>query len=336
MAIKKYDFSEILEDIKKKDLKRAYLLYGDENYLKLQYRDSLLKALDVKGDTMNFHRFAGKDMDVGEIISLCETLPFFRDYRVILVEESGFFKNKCDELADYMKNLPEYVRIIFVEAEADKRGRMYKTVRDLGRAAEFKQMEEQDLKIWAARILKREGLAITERDMELFLSRTGSDMTTIHRELEKLISYVQGRTVVTARDIETIGSAQTVNRIFEMVRAVTERNSDRALDLYQDLLSLREPPMRILFLLARQFHQILLVKEYRAYGVSRAEAAQKLGIPEFAVRNLEPLARSYSTEELIHIEEDFVESEEAVKTGRLKDSLSVELLIVRYSRTKKD
>ena len=54
---------------------------------------------------------------------------FFADYRVILVENSGFFKNKCDELADYIKTLPDYVRMVFVEEEVDKRSRMYKAVR---------------------------------------------------------------------------------------------------------------------------------------------------------------------------------------------------------------
>ena len=38
------------------------------------------------------------------MIDLCETMPFFAEIRVILVENSGFFKNKCEELADYMKS----------------------------------------------------------------------------------------------------------------------------------------------------------------------------------------------------------------------------------------
>lgn len=48
-------------------------------------------------------------------------------------------------------------------------------------------------------------------------------------------------------------------------------------------------------------------------------------------RNLLTCARAYSTEELEQAEVDFVDSEEAVKTGRLQDVLSVELLIVKYS-----
>ena len=59
-------------------------------------------------------------------------MPFFADYRVVLVENSGFFKNKCEELAEYLKNLPDYVRFVFVEEEVDKRSKMYKAVKSAG------------------------------------------------------------------------------------------------------------------------------------------------------------------------------------------------------------
>lgn len=321
----------IQEDIKKKEFKPAYLLFGEEDYLKLQYRDNLVKALNPEEDTMNFTRYSGKGIDVEEMISLCDTMPFFADCRVVLVEDSGFFKNKCDELAEYMKALPDYLRLIFVESEVDKRSRMYKAVKACGRAAEFARQDEKTLMRWAAGILGREGFRITQRDMELFLTKTGTDMSGICTELEKLMAYAQGKNVITARDIEEICTTRTVNRIFDMVRAVADRNQKRALDLYNDLLTLREPPMRILFLLARQFNQLLLVKRLAAQGVSQAEMASRLGIPAFAVKNVAACARAYTSEELERAVEDFVESEEAVKTGRLEDALSVELLIIRYS-----
>lgn len=104
--------------------------------------------------------------------------------------------------------------------------------------------------------------------MELFLTKTGTDMGNIRMELEKLITYTQGRDIVTAEDIEAVCTTQTANKIFDMVRAVTERNQKRALELYYDLLTLKEPPMRILFLLAKQFHQLFLAKKMSEEGVA--------------------------------------------------------------------
>lgn len=122
---------------------------------------------------MNFTKYEGKGIEVREMIDLCETMPFFADHRVVLVENSGFFKNKCDELADYMKTLPDYLRLVFVEEEVDKRSRMYKAVKNCGRIVEFAKQDEKTLMRWAAGILAREGRKITTRDMELFLTKTG-------------------------------------------------------------------------------------------------------------------------------------------------------------------
>lgn len=81
------------EDLKTGKFKQAYLLFGEEAYLRQQYKDKLIQALNPDGDTMNFTRYEGKGIEVREMIDLCETMPFFAEIRVILVENSGFFKN---------------------------------------------------------------------------------------------------------------------------------------------------------------------------------------------------------------------------------------------------
>ena len=247
----------ILEDIKTQNFKQAYLLYGEEAYLKHQYKNKLKNALLPEDDTMNFSRFEGKGTEIPKVIDLAETMPFFADRRVILLENTGFFKNKADALADYMGSLPDYLVLIFVEEEVDKRNRMYKAVQKQGRAVEFARQDEKTLMTWVLGMMKKEGKKITRQDMEDFLEKTGTDMGNISQELEKLLSYTMGRDVITRADIEAVCTTQITNRIFEMIRAVTEKKQRKALDLYQDLLALKEPPMRILFLLARQFNLLL-------------------------------------------------------------------------------
>ena len=117
-----------------------------------------------------------------------------------------------------------------------------------------------------------------------------------------------------------------------MVRAVTEKQQEKALQLYYDLLALKEPPMRILFLIARQFNQLLQTREMLADGLGQSELGSKLGLPPFAVKNTVNCARRYTVEELRKAVEDCMSYEEAVKTGKLEDRLSVELLIIQYSR----
>ena len=329
LVISEYQARDQLQKAEISEQKMAML------YLKQQYKHKLVQALNPEDDTMNFNHYEGRNIDVKELIDLCETMPFFADRRVILLEDTGFFKNKCDELADYMKELPDYLCLIFVENEVDKRNRMYKAVKAAGRIGEFVQQDEKTLMRWAAGLLKKEGKMITQRDMELLLTMTGVDMGNLRMELEKIISYTGDRDVVTGEDIQQVCTTQTQNKIFDMVRAVTEKNQKRALDLYYDLLTLKEPPMRILFLLAKQFRQLLLVKEYAEEGIPQPVMASRLGVPSFVVKNIAVCARSYRISELRQAVTDFVDAEEAVKTGRLQDVLSVELLIVKYSSARR-
>lgn len=318
-------------DIKMGQLKNVYLLYGTEDYLKRQYRDKLKHALVEPDDTMNFSAYEGKDINPKELIDLSETLPFFKEKRMILVENSGFFKNSCDDLAEYMGQVPESTCFVFVEEEVDKRSKLFKAASRAGSAVEFETPKEDMLIRWILGRIQREGKKITQSVMQLFLSKTGSDMENIDKELEKLICYTLDKTEISAADVEAICTEQTENKIFEMIDAISAKNQKKALDLYYDLLALKEAPMRILFLIARQFQNLLLIKSMSAKGYPAVSIAKTAGMPSFAVQKNLRQAGAFKINQLKEAIEDCGQAEEDVKTGRMADQLAVELLIVKYS-----
>lgn len=321
----------LAEDIKNGSFKTSYLLYGEEAYLRSQYRDRLKNALADPQDTMNVSCFEGKGIRPEEIIDLAETLPFFASRRVILIENSEFFKTKCDKLADYLPSMPDTACLIFVETAVDKRNRLYKAVKDKGRVVEFQTQDEGTLTKWILGILKREGKQISRSALSLFLERTGTDMEHISRELEKLLGYTHGRDAITPQDVEEICTVLTTNRIFDMIRAIAEKNQKQALELYYDLLTLKESPRGILTLLARQFQQLLLIKSLMVKGYDQASMASKTGLAPFIVRRLMGQARNFTAEQLTSALTDCAKAVEDVTSGRMNDVLSVELLIVKYS-----
>ena len=87
--------------------------------------------------------------------------------------------------------------------------------------------------------------------------------------------------------------------------------------------------MRILFLIARQFNQLLQVKELAAQGGDKGTIASKLKVPPFAAGKLLTQAKMFTKEQILSYVQLCVESEEAVKTGRMGDRMAVELLIVK-------
>ena len=318
----------INEDIKTGNFKQIYLLYGEERYLRRQYRDRLKSALCQEGDTMNVHFYEGKDMNVGEVVDLAETLPFFADRRVIFVENSGLFKSGGERMAEYLAAPNETSFFVFTESEVYKRSKLYKTVQSGGCVVEFAAQDENTLKRWIAGVLKKEGKRIAESTVNLFLQKTGTDMDNIYMELEKLICYCMERDVVEASDVEAVCTNRISNHIFDMINAIADRQLQNALKLYYDLLALKEPPMRILFLIARQCNMLLQVKEMKAKGFDNKAMGSKIGLPPFVVGKYVTQAGRFRTADLREAVKKCVDAEEAVKTGRMNDVMSVEILIM--------
>lgn len=322
---------KLSEEIKSGQLKQVYILYGEEAYLRNQYKEKLKNALLGEGDSMNFHYFEGKDVRSGEVIDLAETMPFLAERRVIMLENSGLFSHGGEELAAYLEAPSETAYFVFVEPTVDKRSKLYKAATAKGRAIEFGAQDEAVLKRWILGFLKKENKNITERDLDLFLDKTGSDMANIRGELEKLLCYCLDRDVITAQDIEKVCTKQVSNQIFDMINAVAEKKQQTAMTLYYDLLTLKEPPMRIMILIARQFNLLLQVKELRNKGLDANAIGTKVGLAGFIAKKYVAQASKFKEDDLRRALADCVESEEAVKTGRMNDVMSVELLIVKYS-----
>lgn len=318
------------QDIKERAFKPVYLLFGEEAFLKKSYKNRLREAITGQ-DEMNYNYFEGKGMDVNEIISLADTMPFFAEKRLILMEDSGFFKGgaAAEEMTEYLGRIPETACLVFVEREVDKRSRIYKAVKKYGYAAELDHQEAAQLGRWAAGILAKNGKKITGHTMEFLLSRTGDDMENIESELEKLISYTLGREVIQIEDVEAVCTPQLTNKIFDMTAAITARQTKKAVELYEDLLALKEPPMRILFLIARQFNQILQVRELMGKGMDKSSIASRLKMQPFVVGKIMQQARTFTKEQIMSYVNLCVDAEERVKTGKLQDRLAVELLIAR-------
>ncbi len=319
------------EDMKTGQFKNAYLLFGEEDYLKKQYKNRLTKSMLPEGDTLNYAYYEGKGIPVAEIIDLAETMPFFAERRLIVIENSNFFKNATPELADYVKSMPETTCFLFVENEVDKRGKLYKAVKDKGRVVELGRQDEKTLIMWLAGQMKREGKRVQESTLRYLLSKTGTDMENLEKELEKLFCYTLGREEILAEDVEAICTEQITNKIFEMVEAVANKQQKKALDYYYDLLALKEPPMRILYLLTRQFKLLLEVQSLVKNGYGKKQVAETAGIHPFVAGKYMEQCRNFTKAELRAIMEDAADLEESVKTGRLNDTMSVEIFIIKYS-----
>ncbi|MCR5279016.1 MAG: DNA polymerase III subunit delta [Lachnospiraceae bacterium] len=335
--------SAVSDSLKTKSFARAYLLYGTEGYLRRFWKNELKRALVAEGDTLNYSYYEGKDTDVSEVMAQLSTMPFMAEHRVVVVENSGWFgasgssdeepksSGKTDGLTDAVKELQEDVILIFVEEKADKRSKLFKAVGSVGIVEEFGEQSEESLARWLINQSKAAGFAMSPATAMYLLSEAGKDMTLLENEFRKLSAYCYGREAITTADIDEVCTHQINNKIFDMITAIASHKPRVALDLYNDLVLLRESPFHILTLLVRQYDQMLKVKDGLNRGYSSRIIEEKTGIKDWLVRKTSDLCRKLTLEDIKTCLKACADTDEAIKKGNTTDSLGVEMLITGLS-----
>ncbi len=317
--------NRIRDDIKKRNFHNLYLLYGDEEYLKRYYRENLKYCILEDSDDMNFSKFENKGIDLNEVQAIADTLPFFSEYRLIIIQDSGLFKSSND-FADYLEHMPDSTIIVFVEKEIDKRNKLYKYINKNGIAAEIKVKDSEEALNWAAKRLKESGKVFTRKTMEYFLQRVDNNLYNLSNEIEKIVAYTMGREEVTIADIDAVCPAYLQNHIFQMVDAVGVGDTDKALKLYNELIELKEAPSYILYMLIRHFNILLQIGSMG--NAPKNQVAAKIGISPYFVGNYQRQSSRFSGRQLKQALDNSLETEQKFKTGVLDDQIGVELLLI--------
>ena len=233
-----------------------------------------------------------------------------------------------------MKNMPETACFLFVEQEVDKRGRLYKAVKEKGRVAELGIQDEKTLLYWIAGNMKREGKKIRESSARYLISRVGDRYGESGAGDGKAFFPIlwEGEEI-TPQDIDAICTGHITNQILCPWWMLWRPDSrERRWTCIMTCLALKEPPMRILYLVTRQFKLLLEVGDMvrRGYDKSRIAGEGKTP-PLCGPGNACSSAGLFRKKDLRGILEEAADIEEKVKTGRLMDRMGVELFIVKNS-----
>ena len=346
---------QLKKDLNSGELKRCYLLFGSERYLRNFYEKKLLTAMGGSRDDMNTNVFDTSPIQASAIIDAAQTLPFFADRRVVLIRYSGFFKKGGEELADFLAEAPETTSFIFVEDDADARLKLYKQIAKLGRVVEFVTQSDKYLLQNIGAFLKRADKRMSQEDAAYLLDVIGTDMGKLMSELEKLVSFTGDREVVTKSDIDVICSRNIDDRVFEMIDAVMRHDVATCMDCCEDLIALKTAPAMIVIMLEKQFLWMLQLKSLAeddnlhtidiintiAYkqevDTETGEIKRSRGsIGEFQVRKYLQQAEHMNKAELQRAVKLCSKADEDFKSGKMNERIAMETLLVNLCRVEKN
>ncbi|WP_352420056.1 DNA polymerase III subunit delta [Proteiniborus sp.] len=338
------DYKDMLKDIKNNNLKRVYLLYGNEMYLKDYILfDIKKKYIDKAFESLNLIYIDGKETSTDLIINACETLPFLADKKIVIVEDLPLFTTKKEtsnideeELCNYLRRLNISTCLIFIinEEKIDNRKKVVKTIKQNGEIVQLLKLRDMELIKWTQSIFFKNDKKVSKLDIQFFLNQVGyydaSSNRTLYdleNEINKICSYLGDRTTVEKKDIEKGVIKSLQNNVFALVDALGQKKTDIALSIFNDMILENEPIQLIFHMIIRQIRMLVLTKLYEEKGYSQGDIAQKINVPAFVVKKLVSQTRNFSSSRLDLVLEKALEVDRAIKTGKLEWKLGVEMFI---------
>ena len=133
--------AQLKNDIKNKTFKNVYVFTGDEKYLADYYSKEICNAL-VDEDMKEFNFLKLSTLPSPEDIdAFASSYPFMSEHKVMLVKDTGIMKNAPEDVKEYftelLSSVPDYLVVIFNEANIDKRNTVYKAASKVSAPLEF-------------------------------------------------------------------------------------------------------------------------------------------------------------------------------------------------------
>ncbi len=320
------------EQIAKGELNGPYLLYGEEKYLVALYTEKIRRALLSEEDEMMNLSVMDSPKNIDDILATLDTLPFMAEKRLVILKNTGSFVPGDDyaALADALEGLDTTVAV-FVEDKVDKRSRMYREVSKLGRAVEFRTQPEEVLDKWLCQEAAKAGKRMPNGVAAYLVHYSGDDMTKLEAQLHKLYSYLGERADITNADINAICTPDIDDNIFAITDAIANKKAASAMKSYNDLITNGEAAQKILYMIVRQFRQLLRACILSKEGKGSAEIAGSLGLREGVAYMIVKQSRQFGEETLRKILEELLEMDASSKNGNLDANDACMLIILKYA-----
>lgn len=244
------------------DVGNLYLFWGEESYLRDHWVGVIRRVLFPEGmEDFNHKLFEGKDADMDDVRAAVETVPFFSGRTLVELRGLDIFANEPTRgaMSEIISDIPDYCCLLIVFDLPDMKPKattaLYKELAKLGRVVEFTAQAQSKLVNWIIRRFAVFSCEISREDADYLIFYCGSLMTGLVQEIDKL-AYYCGPRRVTRSDIEEAAIAVPTAVVYRMTDALSTREYDRAAQIMSELIAMRESPIMLLSLIARQFRQL--------------------------------------------------------------------------------
>lgn len=323
---------------------------------------------------LNMTWLDGPKTSVEEVCYYCDVMPFLAPRRLVIVDgllarlargsqagkkgrppasalapagdladapaETHALAKDRRELLAYLPQLPETTDLVLIEAEEPSSGdpvvKLLAELAKQGRAAivPCQAPPVAELPAWITRRAQEKGARIDRAAAQDLATFVGRNLRLLDNELEKLAAYCGGARPITSKDVRLLVPYAQEANIFDMVDAMGRRDQATALRLLRELERDGAAPLYLLSMIVRQFRILLQVSDLMSQRLDKDAIARHIGLHPYPTQKAMQQCRLWRSQDLADAYDRLLETDVAIKTGKLPDDLALDLLVVELSQAR--
>ncbi|MGN5881899.1 MULTISPECIES: DNA polymerase III subunit delta [Staphylococcus] len=295
--------------------------------------------LQTDKDDFNFASFNLNETEISVCIEEAMTLPFFSDEKAVVIKNAYVFTGEkgSKDVTHNLEQLQEFIEkfdgpslVIFevYNQKLDERKKLVKTLKKHSKLIKIEQMSEEELKNWIKTSLNEQYKDIKQDALNLFIDLTGINFNLVKQELDKIILYLGDRPTITKQDVETIVNRSLEQNVFLLTDYIQQGKKPEAVNLVNDLITMKEEPIKLLALIASNFRLYYQCKILAKKGYSQQQIAKTVSVHPFRVKLALRASRQYDLRHLMQIMNACAETDYKLKSSYMDKQLILELFIL--------
>ena len=253
-----------------------------------------------------------------EVQAAAETMPFFDDIRVVIVQE--FDADTANALEGYVKSVPETSVLVFVRpGKPPLTNPLYKAVAAQDRAISFDPLTGTQLNQFLQKRAKENGIVLDESAANQMISYLGSNLGALENTLLMLGAYVGFGNRVTLKTVNACVRKPSEVKVFDVMNFFWDGSKKEGMRALMELvLDPSESPMGLATMFSRNVRSVLSVKQLLLRGKNESQIAQILNMKPYPAKKNVISARKRSYEQLVRMMDAFIAVEWSQKQGLSK------------------
>ncbi|MBA7480144.1 putative protein YqeN [subsurface metagenome] len=329
-----------------------YILWGQDDYSLGESLEEIKRGIGNQALlAANTTTLDGQQMTLDQLRTVCETLPFLAERRLVIVkgllerfEPRGKssrrkkitrvtnHQNEYKSLGAYISQLPDSTILVLIGNRVTSKNPLFSELSARAKVKSFPLLRGTRLRQWIQGHATREGGTISPQAIDLLAKLVGGNLWIMANEINKLTLFTSGRRIEEG-DVKMIVSYAQQANVFAMVDAILEFKTGLAEQSLHQLLQRGASSAYLLVMLSRQVRMIVRVKELRNQRKSEIEIRNNLGLAsDFVWKKTMEQAKRYPLGRIKEAYHKLLEADLSIKTGKYEGELALNILIAELCR----